>query len=220
MRDPNSDPISVSAPEVDLAEIEKRAAAATAGPWVEGYVTGRCSLAHQHGFGDCQFVYRIETDRQYGVRGKIASVALTRDVLSTTEEYGLPAAADIAFMAAARTDVPVLVAEVHRLRAQVGALERGQVVAIAALAEANRELGLLHEAVDLMDADGERAQYFKDRALPEDPLVLALCLDHGFGAVIDSACRQWFLRDPSGAFVQGPCAGTVRIIRDALKVPA
>ncbi len=110
MREPNSSPISGLLSEADLAEIEKRAAAATPGPWVEGYVTGRCHLDHEHTRGECRYDYRLETS----ARGQIASLALTRDVLTTTK-YGLPSAADVAFIAAARTDVPALAAHVRVL---------------------------------------------------------------------------------------------------------
>lgn len=47
---------------------------------------------------------------------------------------------------------------------------------------------------------------------PEDREVLKLCLRIGFGAVIDSAARQWQLRDPMGAFVVGPCRGSIEIL--------
>lgn len=46
-------------------------------------------------------------------------------------------------------------------------------------------------------------------SVPEDPAVLQLCFRHGFGAVIDSACRQW-LKQPhgaSGAFFVGGSVG-------------
>ena len=44
---------------------------------------------------------------------------------------------------------------------------------------------------------------------PEDPAVLALCEHYGYGAVMDSAARQWRRRDPMGAFTCGPCIGTL-----------
>lgn len=49
-------------------------------------------------------------------------------------------------------------------------------------------------------------------AAPEDALIAALCQLHGSGAVIDSAARQWHLRDPAGALTVGPAAGTLRAI--------
>lgn len=45
------------------------------------------------------------------------------------------------------------------------------------------------------------------KALPEDAAVLALCIRHGFGAVMDSAARQWAAIDPRGAFFVGGCIG-------------
>lgn len=44
----------------------------------------------------------------------------------------------------------------------------------------------------------------------EDAAVLALCLQHGYGAVMDSAARQWRARDPVGAFTTGHCVGTLQ----------
>lgn len=48
----------------------------------------------------------------------------------------------------------------------------------------------------------ERAQRVK---APEDAEILAICERIGFGAVMDSASRQWILRDPIGAFYIGGC---------------
>jgi beta-galactosidase/beta-glucuronidase len=45
---------------------------------------------------------------------------------------------------------------------------------------------------------------------PEDPEILALCERLGFGAVMDSAARQWALRDPVGALYIGGCLGTAK----------
>ena len=44
---------------------------------------------------------------------------------------------------------------------------------------------------------------------PEDELVAALCERIGYGAVMDSAARQWRKKDPVGAFLVGPCIGSV-----------
>lgn len=44
----------------------------------------------------------------------------------------------------------------------------------------------------------------------EDAAVLALCIQHGYGAVMDSAARQWRARDPVGAFTTGHCVGTLQ----------
>lgn len=40
--------------------------------------------------------------------------------------------------------------------------------------------------------------------------VLLLCLEHGFGAVMQSASRQWQMRDPIGALSLGPCFGSIK----------
>jgi hypothetical protein len=100
-----------------LQEIEKRAAAATPGPWVVGSVTGSCSMDHGrgpmgHGQGDCQYDYRIETKGT--ARHCVSSVALV-EVVTTCEEYGALEPANADFIANARTDMPALVAEVRRL---------------------------------------------------------------------------------------------------------
>jgi hypothetical protein len=44
----------------------------------------------------------------------------------------------------------------------------------------------------------------------EDGIVLRVCQKYGFGAVIDSAARQWRDRDPNGAFTVGHCVATVQ----------
>lgn len=41
----------------------------------------------------------------------------------------------------------------------------------------------------------------------EDAAVERLCLLYGFGAVMQSAARQWLARDPVGALTVGDCAG-------------
>ena len=38
-----------------------------------------------------------------------------------------------------------------------------------------------------------------------DHLVKKLCEQHGYGAVMDSASRQWIKKDPTGAFYIGGC---------------
>lgn len=64
-----------------------------------------------------------------------------------------------------------------------------------------------YRASDLLqDIDGERLSI----VAPEDAAVLRLCEQWGFGAVMDSAARQWRRRDPVGAFLLGPCVGAVR----------
>lgn len=61
--------------------------------------------------------------------------------------------------------------------------------------------------IDLIDADGVGA---KSITAPEDAEVKALCERIGYGAVMDSAARQWFLKDSVGALTVGPCAGLIR----------
>lgn len=39
----------------------------------------------------------------------------------------------------------------------------------------------------------------------EDPLVRVLCEKYGYGAVMDSAARQWMFKDKSGAQFVGGC---------------
>lgn len=60
---------------------------------------------------------------------------------------------------------------------------------------------------DLIDLKGER-QILKD--LPEDSFVLTLCEYFGFGAVMDSAARQWRSRNEGGAFLIGGCVITAQ----------
>lgn len=69
------------------------------------------------------------------------------------------------------------------------------------------------EVLALMDDKGERAGFIDARV---DPAVLALCERVGYGAVMDSAARQWFRKDPIGAFVCGPCAKTVADLKASL----
>jgi hypothetical protein len=83
--------------------------------------------------------------------------------------------------------------------------ERHQQMA-ARLSAAEARAARMAEVLSLMDVDGKRACM----TAPEDPDVLLLCERVGFGAVMDSAARQWFRRDPIGAFLQGPCAASVR----------
>jgi hypothetical protein len=66
----------------------------------------------------------------------------------------------------------------------------------------------IKDMIRLLDGDGARARYII--SCPEDAHVLALCERFGFGAVMDSAARQWFKRDPNGSFVVGPCAAIAR----------
>ncbi len=64
--------------------------------------------------------------------------------------------------------------------------------------------------LDLIDYDGKRSEVI---VAPEDSEVLKLCERVGYGAVMDSAARQWFAKDGVGAHTVGPCALTVRDLR-------
>lgn len=66
----------------------------------------------------------------------------------------------------------------------------------------------------LQDINGERLSI----VAPEDDAVLRLCERVGFGAVMDSAYRQWRRLDPMGAFLVGTCVGIAR--PDAASTPA
>lgn len=71
------------------------------------------------------------------------------------------------------------------------------------------KLNKYEELVRLMRTETNRRMYIK---APEDDEILLLCLRYGFGAVIDSAARQWQKRDSWGAFVVGPCRGSVEVL--------
>ena len=69
------------------------------------------------------------------------------------------------------------------------------------------------EILLLSDPEGHRAAGIH---APEDPLILDLCERIGFGAVMDSAARQW-RNSPAhdgigaiGAHTTGACVGTLR----------
>lgn len=49
---------------------------------------------------------------------------------------------------------------------------------------------------------------------PEDARIGELCERIGYGAVMDSAQRQWELKDNIGCFTCGPCLATVKSILD------
>lgn len=111
------------------------------------------------------------------------------------------------------------VQEIQRLQFQKSraiALECRLIEARAELAAA-RDAALesrdaLEDARDLllmMDYKGDRANQI---TAPEDRAVRSLCETHGYGAVMDSAARQWFHIDCKGAFVVGPCAAIARMV--------
>lgn len=63
------------------------------------------------------------------------------------------------------------------------------------------------EVLSLCDPEMKRAHNIKDE--PFDSLIKNICEERGYGATIDSAVRQWQLKDPQGSFTSGPCVGTV-----------
>lgn len=81
-------------------------------------------------------------------------------------------------------------------------------------AEAERDR-LREELVFMLRETEERM----DISAPEDNEVDDLCMTWGYGAVMDSAARQWQRKDPVGAFVTGPCLGTLRSILTATPEP-
>lgn len=84
------------------------------------------------------------------------------------------------------------------------------------LAALKADIDKLQKALDAvtcgMDIDGNRQSINAG----EDPFVLELCERHGFGAVMDSASRQWRNKDPIGAFLTGPCVGTATAHKDVI----
>lgn len=64
---------------------------------------------------------------------------------------------------------------------------------------------LFHLLRMILDSSADR----ETLSAPEDELVEALCERIGYGAVMDSAARQWRRKDPVGAFLVGPCIGSV-----------
>lgn len=113
-----------------LAELERLASAATPGPWRVGYPAFRCVLDHAgeaHGRGKCRYSFegwrdgegQVSRDIGYGPESVSGDEA---PVVAGTWDYecgGVREPADAAFIAAARTAVPELVAEVRRLRAEL-----------------------------------------------------------------------------------------------------
>ena len=80
--------------------------------------------------------------------------------------------------------------------------------------ELREALEAAKEYFELVDADGERAILFNDGlGAPEDTEVRDLCERIGYGAVMDSAARQWFLKDNVGAFVIGSAAILARSVK-------
>jgi hypothetical protein len=78
---------------------------------------------------------------------------------------------------------------------------------VVAMLKAMKEMREALELIDTGERDNLRA--------PEDSEVKALCERVGYGAVMDSAARQWRAKPIErggdiGAHTSGPCVGTVR----------
>jgi len=63
------------------------------------------------------------------------------------------------------------------------------------------------EVLNLSDPEGHRAARI---SAPEDAEILVLCERVGYGAVMDSAARQWRRKDPIGAHTTGAAVQTVK----------
>ena len=112
-------------------------------------------------------------------------------------------------------------AELTRLREEWDALYALKEHLRAQLAEKEAQLCRAREALEerievmeLSDGDGERS---KSIVAPEDRTIRALCEELGYGAVMDSAARQWFKKDKDGAHTSGACAATVRRVITSAK---
>lgn len=90
--------------EAELAAIEERANAATPGPWVAEPARGKWSDGETH----CAGIH-------------VAGESWNEIVTTDGGVYG-PNWPDAQFIAAARSDIPALVAEVKRLRAELAEL--------------------------------------------------------------------------------------------------
>jgi hypothetical protein len=115
----------------ELAAIKARTEAATRGPWRTGYASTNCKVDHGKGFGghngkDCRYTFSFWMDGEYGERSISRALdhrpgdEVPPDSLVCGmwgyEDGGVRLPVDADFIAAARDDVPALVAEVERLR--------------------------------------------------------------------------------------------------------
>lgn len=89
-------------------------------------------------------------------------------------------------------------------------------------AELVRALREAESLLELCDPAGSRVKAFGN-GVREDPEVRELCERHGYGAVMDSAARQWRLkaRPLGGSCTTGPAVASVQrgieIVREALR---
>lgn len=62
----------------------------------------------------------------------------------------------------------------------------------------------MSEELDYREDAYQRSIHIND---PRDELIKELCERYGYGAVMDSAMRQWIKKDQMGAFYIGGCLG-------------
>lgn len=120
--------------EERLAAIEARCQKATPGPWRVGGPSFRCVLVHgangRHGQGNCRYTFsgwfdndhEISADRGYTASNEQGD---TSSMIAGTYDYdtgGILVREDAEFIAAARSDVPSLIAEVRRLHELIDVL--------------------------------------------------------------------------------------------------
>lgn len=83
-------------------------------------------------------------------------------------------------------------------------------------AQLRRAAAALNEAIvclEMADPEGRHVWL----VAPEDHLIRDLCERRGYGAVIDSAVRQWRRKDPVGAHTQGMCVETLTMLLKQLR---
>lgn len=106
----------------ELAAMRERCEKATAGPWVDGYVSGICRKEHGpdekgpwHGNGFCKHEYEVsESGDAHHLASKSANIQVAGNF--DYECGGIIHPEDHDFIKHARTDLPRLLAEVERLR--------------------------------------------------------------------------------------------------------
>jgi hypothetical protein len=81
---------------------------------------------------------------------------------------------------------------------------------------ANKKDAAIQEAIEVLNLSDPDFRREAIRA-PEDPMILELCERIGYGAVMDSAARQWRLKDPVGAHTCGAAVGTLKLCLKQLK---
>ena len=98
----------------DIAESEKICEAATEGPWIRGYMGGRCSLDHEHGKGNCQYVQSGLYDNPHRITGGTIQKGEAHDLAIQVagcydyDEGGIIHERDTTFITHARTRLPAM----------------------------------------------------------------------------------------------------------------